>query len=364
MHAYNGGMDRSHRSAATTIRMIARVALAPWWIAQIATKAKSFRDNPVLGNPTLNGWGLHVARRRAAAWLAERRRKRLSAHVAPVELEFFDRNGYFIRRNALRAEAFDALRREIEAMHGPAREMRQGPALTRRIGLDDAQLAGMPATRVFVKDEGVRALVHYAASYRGEPTFAVQSIISEKSPAARDPQTVFHSDTFHPTAKSWLFLVDVGASEGPFAYVPGSHRLTEERLAWEREQSLGARDSTDQMQTEGSFRIDEAELVALGLPSPLRFAVPANTLIIADTSGFHARTPSPKPTCRVEVYATLRRTPFIPWVGGHSIAMPPISGRHTALDSALQQTLERLGFGRSPWRPVGPVGAFDSPRDR
>jgi phytanoyl-CoA dioxygenase PhyH len=363
-HTYNRRMDPPHRNAGATSRMIAGVALAPWWIAQIATKAKSFRDNPVLGSPTLNRWGLHVARRRAAARLAERRRKRLSARVTPAELEFFDRNGYFIRRQALDAEAFAALRREIETMRGSAREMRQGPALTRRIGLDDTQLAAMPATRAFVKNGDVRALIHYAASYGGEPTFVVQSIISETVPAECDPQTVFHSDTFHPTAKSWLFLVDVGAGEGPFAYVPGSHRLTEERLAWEREQSLGARDSTDQMHGEGSFRIDEAELSALGLPPPLRFAVPANTLIIADTSGFHARTPSPKRTCRVEVYATLRRTPFIPWVGGHSFALPPITGRHTLLDTALQHAIERLGIGRSPWRPVGPVGAFDIPPDR
>ena len=47
-----------------------------------------------------------------------------------------------------------------------------------------------------------------------------------------------HADTFHPTAKFWLFLDDVGIEDGPFAYVPGSHKLTPERLAWEHEQAL------------------------------------------------------------------------------------------------------------------------------
>lgn len=348
-------------------RLIVGIAFAPWWIAQLATKAKSFRDNPVLGNPTLNRWGLHAARRRAAAHLAGRRRKRLSAGIAPAERVFFERNGYFIRRDALRADAFSALRSEIDSMRLPAREMRQGPAVTRRIGLDDAQLAVMPTTGAFVKDEGVRGLIRYVASCGGEPTFAVQSILSAASPSERDPQTLFHSDTFHPTAKAWLFLSDVGAADGPFAYVPGSHRLTGQRLAWEREQSLAARDSADAMHAEGSFRIDETGLAALELSPPLRFAVPANTLIVADTSGFHARTPSPRPTCRVEIYATLRRTPFIPWTGGHPLALPPISGRHTELDTALNDTFERVGLGRSPWRPVGVVGAFDQPpaiRDR
>lgn len=352
-------MDFRQRPLSAATRLIAGIAFAPWWIAQIATKAKSFRDNPVLGSPALNRWGLHVARRRTAARLAERRRQRLSARVEPAEREFFDRNGYFIRHDALRRDAFDALRREIEALRIPAREMRQGPAVTRRIGLDDSQLATMPLTRTLVKDDAVRALIHYAASYGGEPTFAVQSIISEAPAVEHDPQTLFHSDTFHPTAKAWMFLSDVGPEDGPFAYVPGSHRLTGERLAWEREQSLGARHSTDSMHGEGSFRVDEDELAALGLPPPLRFAVPANTLIVADTSGFHARTASPGPTHRVEIYATLRRTPFMPWVGGHTLALPPISGRHTALDTALQESLERAGLGRSPWRPVGCVGPFD-----
>ncbi len=352
-------MDRPRRDTASAARLIAGIACAPWWIAQIATKAKSFRDNPVLGSPILNRWGLHVARRRAAARLAERRRRRLLAHVAPAEREFFDRNGYFIRRNALPEAVFAALRREIEAMHEPAREMRQGPAVTRRLGLDDAQLAAMPHSRAFVKDSGVRGLIHYAASCGGEPTFAVQTIIAEPSSSERDPQTLFHSDTFHPTAKAWFFLSDVGADEGPFSYVPGSHRVTEERIAWEREQSLAAGRSADQMHSEGSFRVEEPELAALGLPPPLRFAVPANTLIVADTSGFHARTPSPQPTCRVEIYATLRRTPFVPWIGGHPLALPLISGRHTTLDSAFQDLFERTRLGRSPWRPVGRVGAFN-----
>src|SRR5690242_11140376 len=101
-------MARQQRAAKSSARLIAGIAFTPWWIAQVATKAKSFRDNPVLGSPTLNRWGLHVARRRAAARLAESRRRRLAERLAPADLEFFDLNGYFIRRNVLPTPDFYA----------------------------------------------------------------------------------------------------------------------------------------------------------------------------------------------------------------------------------------------------------------
>jgi hypothetical protein len=335
------------------------LALAPFWVVQIGTKAKSFRDNPILGSSRLNAWGLHVARRRLADVMARRRRLKLAEHAVVQERASFDELGYFLRRDALDPEHFAALRREIRSGRLPAREMRQGGTVTRRIGLDEQWLSRMPATRRFVKDPALRALIHYAASYAGEPTFAVQTILADPSAEESDPQTVLHSDTFHPTAKVWLFLDDVEEEDGPFAYVPGSHRLTPRRLAWEREQSLSAARSADRMHSEGSLRASEADLAAMGLPPPVRMAVPANTLIVADTSGFHRRSASQQPTRRVELYATLRRSPFLPWTGGHLAALPPFAGRFAQFELGLQQALERLSLARSPWRPVGLTGAYE-----
>src|SRR5436190_1683160 len=119
----------------------------------------------------------------------------------------------------------------------------------------------------FLPDGEFADLLHQVKAYRGRP----------------DPQTALHADTFHPTVKAWLFLTDVAADAGPFTYVPGSHRLTPERIAWERRMSLAARHSADPEIRQGSFRITPDELAALGLPEPRIFAVPANTLIVADT---------------------------------------------------------------------------------
>src|SRR6202035_1704280 len=115
------------------------------------------------------------------------------------------------------------------------------------------------------------------------------SILRHACSGPADPQTFVHADTFHPTVKAWLFLTDVAADAGPFTYVPGSHRLTPERLAWGARHRLPARHSADPEIREGSFRIMPKELAARGLPEPRAFAVPANTLIVADTFGFRAR---------------------------------------------------------------------------
>jgi hypothetical protein len=140
-------------------------------------------------------------------------------------------------------------------------------------------------------------------------------VIAEPWRDQPDPQAALHADTFHPTAKLWLFLTDVGPDDGPFIFVPGSHQLNKQRLEWEYRQSISARDDCRHHHSLGSFRIDAAELKALGYADPIIMAVPANTLVIANTFGFHQRAPSLRSTVRVELHGGLRRNPFIPWNG-------------------------------------------------
>jgi len=180
-----------------------------------------------------------------------------------------------LKRDYLPVSAFAALKEETLALKASAREMIEGDAITRRIALDVDVLGRSPALRGFVEDPNWLGLVRYTGSSALTPLTYVQTIFSRVRPNALDPQTHLHSDTFHPTVKAWFFLTDVAEDDGPFTYVPGSHRLTDQRLAWEREMSIGARASADNETQEGSFRIDESELPSLGLPPPRAFAVPA-----------------------------------------------------------------------------------------
>ncbi|NWK98456.1 phytanoyl-CoA dioxygenase [Sphingobium lactosutens] len=331
--------------------------LAPIWFAQLFTGAKSFLDNPLIGSTRLNAMGLHVARLRLAHGMTAWRRAKLTAAVRPDDRAMFDRDGVVEIRNFLPADTFAALRQQILAHRGPARETVQGDTITRRLAIDPTARLAIPAFKQFQKDRRWRALARYVAGFDIEPLLYIQSILPLRHAAAPDPQTRLHADTFHPAMKAWLFLEDVPLESGPFAYVRGSHRLTPERIAWERERSLHVRDGDCRLSARGSFRIEPGELAGLGLPQPTRFAVPANTLIVADTFGFHARTMASLPATRIELWAYGRRNPYRPLTGWDIWSLPGIAERRVALRWWLGDRM--AGIMPQSWRPVGRKGPAD-----
>ena len=323
---------------------------APLWIGSVLTGSKSFIDNPVIGNAWLNRLGLHETRMRLAARLARFRRGFLGRHVGHADRQTFERDGFIVRENFLPAALFERLRSEIFGEPWDAHEMRQGVTVTRRVLLDAVALRGAkPNLAKFIISKDIASLVRFVGGTGGQPVMSIQCILANQGIGAEDPQCAIHSDTFHSTSKAWFFLHDVGPDDGPFFYVPGSHMLSPERLAWEREQSISARNHDVRDHAEGSFRISAAGLKRLGLPPPRSIPVRENTLVVADTFGFHGRTPSPAATRRVELYAALRRNPFLPWTGLDPLSLPFVKDRM----GATLKLLDRLGVARMPWRPVG-----------
>ena len=175
-----------------------------------------------------------------------------------------------------------------------------------------------------------------------------------------DPQTALHADTFQPTVKAWLTLTDVDAQGGPFVYVPGSHRITKARRDWEWRMSVAARGSPNRLSGRGSFRVAPNELAGLGYAAPHAFATPANTLIVADTSGFHARGPSAGPGLRVEVWAYGRRNPFLP-MPVDPWRLEAVGARRATAFWRVGDLLDRLGLKAQNWRRRDDVSAFDPP---
>lgn len=328
---------------------------APLWLAGVAGSAKSFADNPIIGSPTLNRYGLHVQRIKLAAQMAEQRRKRLAKHLDPADVAAFERDGIFIKENLLPADDFKRLSEEIFSRDFDAQEQRQGGgrAVERRVPLGSAVLASAPELDAFVHNKTVLFMIRYASGRGGHPIFYIQTIMSDPIRANADPQTAFHADTFHSTTKAWYFLHEVKEDEGPFAYVRGSHKATPERLRWEYEQSLTAAAATNRHHAVGSFRISPDDFERLGYGPPMRVAVPANTLVVADTFGFHARTPSDKPTTRIGIHAYMRRNPFLPWNGLDLMDLPGISGHELEIYQKSQDLFRRM-TGKGPvWKAVG-----------
>jgi hypothetical protein len=140
-------------------------------------------------------------------------------------------------------------------------------------------------------------------------------------------QAYFHVDTFFPTWKVWLFPPNVKLSSGPFHYIRGSHRNTRAKMAWwfnrsrlcvpgfvkyrsgvKQKPIIGPYDDALHGACGGAMRVEgfnPASPTALRdaqrvlepygfdptpLPAPITTgSEPVLTLVIADTSGFHAR---------------------------------------------------------------------------
>ena len=335
------------------------VARLPLNLLAVASGAKSFRHNSVIGSPALNRRGLHVTRVRWAERLADVRRRRLTHLADPSHREMFDELGYAVVENALPDEVFSLVTEEIETTAFPARELKQGNTVTRFITLSPKTLRTLPGLARAVRDRTLQGLMRYAASFNADPLITLHTVLTDPGKGRPDPQTNFHSDTFHATSKAWLFLRDVGIEDGPFSYVPGSHRMTPARLAWEREQSLSARSHKDGHHAGGSFRASRQDLDAMGYPDEVAFPVRANTLIVADTHGFHARQPSLRPSTRIALYASLRPNPFIPLAGPDFMDLPGLRGRKAQMLDAARDIGAKLLNKQTNQPFVGLVKACD-----
>ena len=331
---------------------------APWWLLQLATGAKSFVDNPILGSDALNRHGLHAARLRTAHRLAWWRRRRLVRGVDPANRAAFDRDGFVAIPDFLPPDEFERLRDFLLSSECDGREHRQGDTVTRRVPIDPGLLDRSPELARLLAMPKWRALMRYVASTGGEPVYYLQSIVTGFD-GPPDPQIELHSDSFHPSLKAWLFLTDVAEDSAPLIYVPESHRLTPERLKWEQRKSETVATDGDRLSQRGSFRVSREELAELCLPQPVSFAVAANTLVVADTYGFHARGTSQRPTVRVEIWAYRRRTPFLPWTGFDLLSLPGLAMRRAGWAYQLVDWLAARDLWQQHWSPSGRKRATD-----
>lgn len=327
-------------------------------LPSVLTTAKNFRDNPVIGSARLNRLGLHRARVVLADWIFKFRQACLAPLVAREDRADFRRDGFLVRRNFLPPDQFAAVAQEVLSFDAPGWECHQGDTITHRILLDEATLDRLPAVRAMLADRRFRGLMKWTSSWNEMPLFYIQRIHNHVLTGRPDPQKVLHSDTFHPTMKAWFFVKEVTPADGPFTYSPGSHRLTPQRLAWEdrrvQEMAAGFRDGYSQ---KGSLRVlpERGDAEALEIAPGQPMAVPANTLVVADTHGFHARGQAEGVVTRVEIWAYSRGNPFNPFVGFETGWMRRLR-HHLVRRWLVRQDAAARKAGRLPaWRLVDRV---------
>jgi hypothetical protein len=235
---------------------------------------------------------------------------------APQKRQYHEQ-GFLKIENVLPIDDFNRVREEIVGFNGDLRRMVQGDTHTYQGLLDTATLKQMPATRKLLTGQRFLNTMMYGGYAYKHPMFFAHCILNGAAEGSThgDPQKDFHADTFHPTMKAWLFLDDVSADNGPFQYVPGSHRPTRTRLQWDHENAVAGRDLANSYARRGSFRVSPSELKARGFPDPVAFDVPANTLVMADTYGFHRRGDARPGSSRLAIYAYSRANPFNPFPG-------------------------------------------------
>ena len=279
------------------------------------TGAKSFRNNPVIGSRILNYCGLHIVRLLFAHTIFRFRQWLLHYMVGPKDKQEYKKNGYLLKQDFLPEAQFQRLLKEVNDYHGITRECIQGDTLTHRIFLDEEALSCLPECRGLITNRYFLRLLKWCGGKNQYPFFYIQRIYNQYHEGKYDPQKVMHADAFQPSIKCWYFLHDVKEDAGPFTYAPGSHRLTWKRLCWEYKRSCEARSIEDGYSEKGSFRINDEELTTLDYGSRTAITVKANTLVIANTYGFHCRGFAKEKCVRLAIWAYLRPTPFNPLPG-------------------------------------------------
>ena len=243
----------------------------------------------------------------------------------------FRKDGIAVVENFLPPQTFELIRQECETALDSAQQSTpvkpstvtgfgpqewhdwgfdryDGGTLNRFISIDPET---MPTTRGFTHHLDLARFCRLGLGMRTAPRKPwLYLTVHGSEQESHDIQKDLHRDSCYRKIKFWYFLDPVMSDEGPFCYVPGSHKLTAKRLGWERKMVEQSGDSD--LFRDYSFRIGEDELEALDLPPPQAIAVPANTLVIADTFGFHRRGAARGGAQRLSIYGQKKPWPFVP----------------------------------------------------
>ncbi|QMT61598.1 hypothetical protein [Legionella sp. PC997] len=282
-----------------------------------------------LGNVIANYCGLHVVRI-ILSDVIQFIKKLPFYLLAPKSAFEFNKNGLLILENFLDPQKFLLVQKEIEkhinqlpkALPNLEQQM-YGDKLKRATGYDrydgdtlnrfDHVPRNSMVQFVFKNARMHRLTLALFGMLNTPMRYFMYTLCHGDEASLPDSQKLTHRDTFHHTYKIWYFTHDVELASGPFEYSTGSHALTWKRLRWEYRRSIQI--CSDQtMSRGGALRISDEELANMDLKPPQSLCVKANTMIIANTRGFHRRGFAEQGTIRTSVFGYFRPLAFFPLV--------------------------------------------------
>ncbi len=239
---------------------------------------------------------------------AARHRMRAHPPISDVQLRRYGQEledqGIVVIPDFLAPDAFEAVLAEFRQCYGDdasyrKSEKRRGPALIHNFTIKRSQsLADFAAiARCVTGNPSMYAIIGYAArtAVRIPPHQNLQQVTGIVS-AKGDSSGVWHGDYFDHVFKAWLYIEPTSDSNGAFFYAPQTNRLSPARLRYEHRlavfNSRARRPGSQLLETTdnvGGVRVPTAEEHRALDIRPRQVCAAANTLVIADTFGFHRR---------------------------------------------------------------------------
>lgn len=229
-------------------------------------------------------------------------------------IDQFDTEGVIMYENFLDETFHKQVKEEIET-HFPLTENKQPHN-------DISTITQYKYLSQLVRESTIFELCAEAAHRAEDDTAAYQHFLHttyvqrlENIPGNGDIQKVCHSDVFYPCVKYWYFPDAVEEDQGPFLFAKNSVELTHEILQFHyRESVLVVNNKWDPTRNkghgEGSFRAIGNDLQEMNLKLEPITCKP-NTLVIANTSGFHCRGDAKQRHVRNALHGAIRvETPY------------------------------------------------------
>ncbi|WP_304542977.1 hypothetical protein [Sulfurimonas microaerophilic] len=298
---------------------------------KIFTAYKGF-DAYWIGHPLLNKIGLHIFRIKLADLFYTTRKMFFFNFKNKHQLKTLFKDGVLTVPNFISNETFSLISKEVQ---NRIKELEQqqpiqlgdipgfqqptpfkggfdrydGGTLNRFI---DINKIDTPHLYDYIyNNPELKNICQKSSSYYYKPhKFKIYQMVHGDSETIHDLQKEIHKDTFHSTIKLWIILEDVKDEEG-LKYSIGSHKINLKRLKWEYAKSITISQPNHSIKG-GAFRLSKEELLDMGFSDTTSFAPKANTLVIADTRGFHCRGEAKTGAQRIAIYASLRPAPFSP----------------------------------------------------